>query len=97
MSAKHWVVELENAEQAYEIVPASGGNGNDITIQNNNVSATILIGGSDVTVDDYGFKLTAGSAISFELDGTDALWATSPTSAAKVNVLSIDLEGSYRV
>jgi len=93
----HETFTLTIAETAYEILPANGGNGKDVTIQNNNATASVLIGGPGVTVADYGFKIAAGAAISFELDGTDAIWAVSPTTAATVNVLTVKLEGSHIV
>lgn len=97
MSTVHETITLNDANTAYEIIPALGGNGRDVTIQNNNTSATVLIGGPGVTVTDYGFKITAGSAISIELDGTDSVWAVSPSTAATVNVLRVQLEGTHIV
>lgn len=95
--ASHETFTLTTAETAYEIIPARGGNGRDVTIQNNNATATVLIGGPGVTVTDYGFKILPNTAISFELDGTDVIWAVSENSSATVNVMTVKLEGSHIV
>lgn len=97
MATVHQKHTLTNAGTAYEILPAIGGSGKDVTIQNNNPAALVFIGGPGVTNDDYGFKILPGAAISFEIDGTDPIWAVSSTAGATVNTMRIDLEGSYRV
>lgn len=89
----HQTQTLTTSGTAYKIVSANG----DITIQNNNASANIFIGGAGVTTSDFGFKLTPGVAISFELNGTDEIWAVSDTSSATVNTLRVSLEGVYIV
>lgn len=93
----HQAYTLTTANTAYEIIPALGGNGKDVTIQNNNVSAAVLIGGPGVTTSNYGFKIVPNAAISFELDGTDSIWAVSSTAEATVNIMRIDLEGTHIV
>ena len=91
MATKHEVILLE-AGTAYEILPALGGNGRDVTIQNNNAEGTDLyIGGEGVGTEDFGFVIKPGAAISFELDGVDSIWAVS-NAGAYVWVLSINLE-----
>ena len=97
MATVHQVITLTTSGTAYEIVPAIGGNGKDVTIQNNNATASILIGGEGVTTSDYGFKLLPNAAIAFELVGTESLWAVSSTSSATVNVLRMGLEGTHIV
>ena len=97
MATVHQTHTLTNAGTAYEILPAIGGNGKDVTIQNNNATASILIGGPGVTTTDYGFKILPNAAISFELDGSDSIWAVSSTDEATVHTLRIDLEGTYIV
>ena len=89
----HQTQTLTTSGTAYKIVSANG----DITIQNNNASANIFIGGPGVTTSDFGFKLTPGVAIAFELNGTDEIWAVSDTSSAIVNTLRVSLEGVYIV
>jgi molybdopterin biosynthesis enzyme MoaB len=97
MATVHDTITLTTSGTAYEILPVREGNGRDVTIQNNNASAIVYIGGTGVTTSDYGFKILPNAAISFELDGTDNIWAVSGTNAATVNTMSIKLEGSYRV
>ncbi len=97
MATAHETFTLTNSGTAYEIVPVLAGNGKDVTIQNNNATATVLIGAAGVTTSDYGFKILPNAAISFELPGTDSIWAVSATAGATVNVLRINLEGSHIV
>lgn len=93
----HAVHTLTTAGTAYEIIPMREGNGRDVTIQNNNTSAAILIGGPGVTTSNYGFNIMPNAAISFELDGADSIWAISSTANATVNTLIVKLEGSHIV
>lgn len=93
----HETFTLTNSDVPYEVLPAREGNGRDVTIQNNNGSAAIYIGGSGVTTTDFGFKLLPGAAIAFELDGRDSIWAVTDTNAATVNIMSVNLEGSHHV
>jgi hypothetical protein len=67
----------------------------DITIQNVHASATVYIGGEGVSSSDYGYRLGAGSAISFELPGRDALYAISSTDDSNVAVLKTNLESGH--
>lgn len=92
MAARHEVILLTSGGEAYEIVPALGGNGRDVTIQNNNATANLFIGGEGVNPENFGFKLTPGSGISFELDGADALFATSDQNVVYAHILSVKLE-----
>jgi len=64
----------------------------DITIQNVHASATVYIGGEGVTSSNYGYRLLAGSAISFELPGKDALYAITDTNESKVAIIKTNLE-----
>jgi hypothetical protein len=89
VATKHETILVE--QSALEIVPALGGNGRDVTIQNQG-SLYILIGGEGVNSENYGFVLQPGAAISFELDGVDAIYAVSPPGSGRVSVLSINLE-----
>jgi hypothetical protein len=94
MATAHETYTLTVANTAYEIIPELGGNGKDITIQNNNASASVLIGGVGVTASDYGFKLVPGAAISFNLDPKENVWAVSATALATVNIMRMNPEGS---
>jgi hypothetical protein len=89
----HQTHTLTTNGTAYKIVSANG----DVTIQNNNASANIFIGGAGVTTSSFGFKILPTAAISFELNGTDEIWAVSDTDAATVNTLRVSLEGVYIV
>lgn len=91
MAARHEVKDIGSG-LPIEIVTALGGNGRDVTIQNNNATANIFIGGSDVSVVNYGFKLTPGAGISFELDGSDNIFAVSDANPAFAWILSVKLE-----
>jgi hypothetical protein len=64
----------------------------DITIQNVDASAYVYVGGEGVTTSSYGYRLNAGSAISFELPGKDALYAISDTNSSQVAVIKTNLE-----
>ena len=66
--------------------------GADVTVQNNNASAIVYLGGEGVTASDYGFKLEPGAAWSVELAGADHLYAISDTNGATVAVLKLGLE-----
>lgn len=93
----HQAYTLTTANTAYEIIPARQGNGRDVTIQNNNATALIYIGGEGVTSTSYGFKIVPGAAISFELDGEDSIWAVSNSSGVDVHIMRVRLEGSHIV
>lgn len=97
MATVHETHTLTTSGTAYEIFPERTGNGRDVTIQNNNGSANIFIGGPGVTTSDFGFKILPTAAISFELDGADSIWAVSDTNSATVNTVSILLEGTHIV
>jgi hypothetical protein len=97
MATVHQTFTLTTSGTAYEIVPALGGNGKDVTIQNNNATANVFIGGAGVTTSDYGFKILPNAAIAFELDGTDSIWAVGSANSATVNIMRIDLEGTHIV
>jgi hypothetical protein len=64
----------------------------DITIQNIDASAYIYIGGEDLTSSSYGYRLSPGSAISFELPGKDALYAITSTNNSQIAVIKTNLE-----
>lgn len=67
MATVHQTITLTTSGTAYEIVPPLGGNGKDVTIQNNNAAANIFLGGPGVTITDYGFKLVPNAAIALNL------------------------------
>lgn len=64
----------------------------DITIQNLDESAYVYVGGEDVNPEDFGYRLSPNSAISFELPGRDALYAITDTDNSYLAVLKTNLE-----
>jgi hypothetical protein len=87
----HATVTLSN-ETATRLTPNGIHSGMDITIQNFDDAAFVYIGGEDVTTEDFGFRLSPGSAISFELPGKDALYAIADENETMVAVLKTNLE-----
>jgi hypothetical protein len=87
----HSLVTLSNST-ATRLTPLGLHSGMDITIQNVHASATVYIGGDGVTSSNYGYRLLAGNAISFELPGRDSLYAVSSTNGTQVAVLKTNLE-----
>lgn len=77
---------------ATRLTPPGAHSGMDITLQNVNSSGIIYIGSEGVTSESYGFKLTAGAAISFELPGLDSLYAIGSTNGLELAKLVIGLE-----
>jgi len=74
------------------LTPNGVHSGMDITIQNVHASAYVYIGGEGVTSSSYGYRLSPGSAISFELPGKDALYAITGTNGSQVAVIKTNLE-----
>jgi hypothetical protein len=94
MATVHQTITLTTSGTAYEIIPELGGNGKDITIQNNNATANVFIGGPGLTTSDYGFKLLPNAAISFNLDPKENVWAVSDANSAVVHVMKMNPESS---
>lgn len=88
---QHSKIILSNTTDT-RVSPAGKHSGVDITIQNLDASAYVFIGAEGVTSSSYGFRLAPGAAISFELPGTDALYAISDTDESEVAVLKTKLE-----
>jgi len=74
------------------LTPNGVHSGMDITIQNVHASAYVYIGGEGVTSSSYGYRLSPGSAISFELPGKDALYAITGTNGSQVAVIKTNLD-----
>jgi len=81
-----------SSSSATRLTPLGNHSGMDITIQNIDASAYIYIGGEDVTSSSYGYRLSPGSAISFELPGKDALYAITSTNNSQIAVIKTNLE-----
>jgi hypothetical protein len=63
----------------------------DLVIQNNS-EADLFLGSSDVSLQDYGFKLSSNTAISLMLSGRDEIYGiTSNSEAIDINTLSVEI------
>jgi hypothetical protein len=88
---QHFKTALSDSE-ATALTPNGTHSGMDITIQNLDAAAYVYIGGVGVTAENFGYRLSPGAAISFELPGKDALYAISDTDESEVSVLKTNLE-----
>ena len=84
-----------SSSSATRLTPTGLHSGMDITIQNIHASAYVYIGGEGVTTSSYGYRLSPGSAISFELPGKDALYAITDTNSSQVAILKTNLETGH--
>jgi len=91
MATFHELLTLSNAT-ATELSPGVNHTGLDVTVQNVDDAAIVYIGGTGVTSTDYGFKLTPGAGISFELNPRDQLFAISDTNESNAALIRIFLE-----
>lgn len=90
--ASHKIHTLNNTTPT-RVGPRPTHSGVDITIQNLDESEFVYIGVNDtLSTTNYGFKILPNSAISFELPGTDTIFAIGSASAVQAAVLVIDLE-----
>lgn len=64
----------------------------DITIQNLDDSAYVYIGGEDLNPESFGYRISPGLAISFELPGRDALYAITDVDNSYIAILKTNLE-----
>lgn len=87
----HNLVSLSNSTGS-RLTPNGIHSGLDITIQNQDGSAYVYIGGEGVSIASYGYRLAPSHTISFELPGQDALYAVSDTNESVVSVLMTGLE-----
>ena len=81
-----------SSETATRLTPPGIHTGMDITIQNLDTAAYVYVGGEDVTNEDFGYRLSPGLAISFELPGRDALYAITDTDESQIATLKTHLE-----
>lgn len=92
MTTTHSTLSLNNSE-ATRLTPNGLHSGMDITIQNLDASAYIYIGGEgDLNPENFGYRLSPGLAISFELPGRDSLYAITDASQSYIAVLKTGLE-----
>lgn len=86
----HSFVTLSNVT-ATRLTPNGVHSGINVSIQNVNESGYVYLGGETVTTSNYGFRIAPGSAISFELDGPDAIYAVSQTNGLNAAVITLAL------
>jgi len=90
--AQHSLVSLSNSSASI-LTPNGIHSGLDVTIQNVNASGYIYIGSNNsISSTDYGYRISPNHAISFELPGTDALYAIGSTTDLKAAVMITNLE-----
>jgi hypothetical protein len=76
----------------YRVSPAGVHSGVDITIQNlSSTNEYIYVGGENVSTFNFGYRLSPGHAISFELPGTDSLYVVSG-GTVEASVIMTNLE-----
>jgi hypothetical protein len=90
----HALTTLSNST-ATRLTPNGIHSGIDITVQNVHASAYVYLGGEGVTTSSYGYRLSPGSAISFELPGRDALYAITDTNNSQVAIIKTSLEAGH--
>lgn len=81
-----------NDSSATLLSPPNTHSGVDITIQNLSDTGFVYIGSEEVTVLSFGYRLSPGHAMSFELSGKDSLYAVASHSGMRVSVLNVSLE-----
>ena len=92
MATTHAAISL-SSETATRLSPNGIHSGMDITIQNVHDTAYVYIGGAgDLNPENFGYRLSPGLAISFELSGRDTLYATTDVDGSYIAVLKTNLE-----
>lgn len=90
--AQHNLVNLSNSSSTL-LSPFGTHSGVDITIQNVNSDGYVYIGASaQVASTNYGYRISPNSAVSFELPGSDALYAIGSTTGLKAAVIITNLD-----
>ena len=89
--ASHKIVALSDSSDT-RLTPPGTHSGMDITLQNVNLFGYIYVGGEGVTATNYGYRLMPNHAISFELSGSDALYAVASDPDMDLAVFKIELE-----
>lgn len=91
MATYHELLTLSDTT-ATEATPGARHSGLDVTIQNVDDAAVVYVGGEGVTASDYGFKLTPGAGISFEVNPNDRIYVISDTNESNAALMRIFLE-----
>lgn len=90
--AQHNLVNLSNST-AELLSPFGTHSGVDITIQNVNSEGYVYVGANaQVASTNYGYRISPNSAVSFELPGSDALYAIGSTTGLKAAVIITNLD-----
>ena len=89
--AQHSLITLSDTT-ATRLTPNGIHSGMDITLQNINQYGYVYVGAEDVTSSSYGYRIAPNHAISFELPGSDALYATASSAGLQLAVLKTNLE-----
>ena len=79
---------------ATRLSPSGTHSGVDFTVQNVNASGYIYLGSSDVSANNYGYRILPNHAISFELPPKDEIYAISSAPGMKAATISTALEGN---
>ena len=91
MATYHELLTLSDAT-ATELTPGAKHSGLDVTVQNVDETAIVYVGGEGVTTSNYGFKLTPGAGISFEVNPNDRIYVISDTNGTNAALMRIFLE-----
>ena len=89
MAITHEMFELDSS-QAIAITPTHHA-GRDITIQNLSDAGYLYLGGADVSIGNYGYRVAPNSAWSIELRQNETIYAIASTGIV-IAVLSAGLE-----
>jgi len=94
MAVTHALITLSNSTVSEVTYTNKVYKGTDVTVQNVDAAANVYLGASNVSSTDYGYKVTAGAAISFEVPYEDKLYAISDVNGSKIAVLRMGLENT---
>jgi hypothetical protein len=86
----HALVTL-NTTTATLLSPYGVHSGVNISIQNVNESGYIYLGGENVSTTNYGFRIDPSSAIAFELDAHDGIYAVSQSNSLQAAIMTTTL------
>ena len=86
----HAFVTLSNVTPTM-LSPNGIHSGVNISVQNVSASGYIYLGADTVTTSNYGYRISPNSAISFELDAHDAIYAVSQTNGLNAAVITTTL------
>lgn len=86
----HALVTLSNTTPTL-LSPIGVHSGVNISVQNVSASGYIYLGGDNVTTSNYGYRISPNSAISFELDAHDSIYAVSQINALSAATITTTL------